>query len=105
MRIYKEVILLLMICNFAMCQVSDKYLLPKNDSLAIIRIAVKDLSKYTCKVGEYSELCPIKKDVIYFLPKRVLYDPDMIEVKADLEKEIPVIIKLTTEAIEPKIIK
>ena len=70
----------------AQMQITDKYLMPINDTMGVIKIEFADIEKFTMNVGQFSRIEPVVVDTLlskgdYFLPKRCLYDEDMTSIR------------------------
>jgi len=99
--------LFLSINLFGQVQITDKYLLPKNDTMDVIKIAFADIEKFTMDVGKFSRIEPVVVDTLlpkgdYFLPKRCLYDADMKSIRNLLNAESKQYLKISTKKLIPK---
>ncbi len=99
--------LLLSINLFSQIQIIDKYLIPKNDTMDVIKIEFVDIEKFTMDVGKFSRIEPVVVDTLlpkgdYFLPKRCLYDADMKSIRNLLNAESKQYLKISTKKLIPK---
>lgn len=71
-------------------QIQEKYLMPVNDTMDVIRVPYLQVANFTMNVGQYSRIEPVPVDVenptgAHFLPHRCLYDEDMISIYGALD--------------------
>jgi len=71
-------------------QMNEKYLMPVNDTMDVIRIPYLQVANFTMDVGKYSRIEPVPVDTLnptgaHFLPHRCLYDEDMTSIRDVLE--------------------
>ena len=69
---------------------AEKYLMPVNDTMDVIRIPYLQVKNFTMDIGKYSRIEPVPVDTlnptgVHFLPHRCLYDEDMISIRNALD--------------------
>ena len=74
-------------------QITDKYLMPINDTMDVIRIPYLQVDAFTMNVGQYSRIEPVPVDTLnptgaHFLPLRCLYDKDMTSIRSLLNQRV-----------------
>jgi len=70
-------------------QIAEKYLMPINDTMDVIRVPYASVATFTMNVGQYSRIEPVPVNDenptgMHFLPHRCLYDEDMTEIRPQL---------------------